>query len=178
MQLLNSAIQQNRVAFLPFVRVCLIGRIPKPYPENPTTLGEHLRKRRCELGLFQKDVAKLLGVNHWTLIGWETGRQKRVFARHEAAIIRFLGYSPFPTPRTLGEAIRRKRRELGLTARELAGQLGWDEGTVRRYEQDVWVPQGERRNRVECFLASSPSGRKGAGCISKARTRGPTQRAR
>ena len=38
----------------------------------------------------------LLRVNQWTLIGWETGRQTRVFARHEAAIVRFLGYSPFP----------------------------------------------------------------------------------
>jgi transcriptional regulator with XRE-family HTH domain len=147
---------QNRVAFLPFVRVCLVGRIPKPYPENPTTLGEHLKKRRHELGLFQKDVAKLLGINQWTLIGWETGRQVRVFARHEAAIICFLGYSPFPPPQTLGEAVKRKRRELGLTTRQLAAHLGWDEGTVRRYEKDVWVPQGERRDRVERFLAPTP----------------------
>ncbi len=145
------------MAFLPFVRICLTGRIPKPYPENPATLGEHLKKRRHELGLFQKGVAKLLEVNQWTLIGWETGRQVRVFARHEAAIIRFLGYNPFPPPRTLGEAIKRKRRELGLTARQLAAQLGWDEGAVRRYEKGVWVPQGERRRRVERFIAMPPN---------------------
>jgi DNA-binding transcriptional regulator YiaG len=151
MQLLNSAIQQNRVAFLPFVSICLTARIPKPYPENPTTLGEHLRKRRNELGLFQKEVAKHLGVSQWTLIGWETGRQVRGFARHEAAVIRFLGYNPLPPPATLGEAIRRKRRELGLTARQLAAWFGWDEGTVRRYEKDTWIPQGERRERVERF---------------------------
>jgi transcriptional regulator with XRE-family HTH domain len=123
-------------------------------------LGEHLKKRRYELGLFQKDVAKLLGVNHWTLMGWETGRQVRVFARHEAAIIGFLGYNPFPPSRTLGEAIKRKRRELGLTARELAALLGWDEGTIRRYERDVWVPQGERRERLECFLAQTADHKK------------------
>lgn len=100
-------------------------------------------------------MAKLLGVNQWTLIGWETGRQVRVFARHEAAITHFLGYSPFPPPRTLGEAIRRKRRELGLTFRELATRLGWDEGTVRRYEHGIWAPRGDRRERVERFLARS-----------------------
>lgn len=153
--MLGSAIRQNRVAFLPFVRVCLTARIPKPYPENPATLGEHLKKRRHELGLFQKDAATLLRVNQWTLIGWETGRRVRVVARHEAAIIRFLGYNPFPPPRTLGEAIRRKRRELGLTARELAAQLGWDEGTVLRYEQDVWIPRGERRYLVEKVLTGN-----------------------
>jgi DNA-binding XRE family transcriptional regulator len=42
-----------------------------PYPRAPRTLGEHLKKRRCELGLRQKDAAQLLGVNEFTYLGWE-----------------------------------------------------------------------------------------------------------
>jgi hypothetical protein len=30
---------------------------------EPKTLGEHLKKRRLELHLFQKDVAKLIGAH-------------------------------------------------------------------------------------------------------------------
>ena len=49
---------------------------PRPYKERPDSLGEHLRKRRIELGLFQKDVARRLQVNEWTYLGWEHDRKK------------------------------------------------------------------------------------------------------
>ena len=44
-----------------------------PYPKVPATLGDHLRKRRHELGFPQKDATDLLGVNPFTLANWEKG---------------------------------------------------------------------------------------------------------
>lgn len=33
------------------------------YPENPITIGDHIKKKRIELKLLQKDVAKLFDVS-------------------------------------------------------------------------------------------------------------------
>ena len=140
------------MAFLPFVSICLKTEKPKPFLKNPTSLGEHLKKRRCELGLLQREAAVKIGVSQYAYISWETD-QVKPFPRTYARIVRFLGYDPAPQPRTLGERIRAKRRELGLTTRQLAARLGWDEGTVRRYERDIWVPEGERLRRIDAFLA-------------------------
>jgi hypothetical protein len=35
----------------------------KDYSENPQTLGEHLKKRRRQLGLLQRETAEMLGVS-------------------------------------------------------------------------------------------------------------------
>ena len=40
----------------------------KPYPTDPQTVGDRLKKRRHELGLYQKDTAALLRVTQGTLI--------------------------------------------------------------------------------------------------------------
>lgn len=44
---------------------------PKDYSETPQTLGEHLKKRRRELSLLQREAAKKMGVVVETLINWE-----------------------------------------------------------------------------------------------------------
>ena len=49
---------------------------PKGYPLKPKTLGEKIRKYRMDLGWFQKDVAKFVGVATDTVTYWEKGRTK------------------------------------------------------------------------------------------------------
>jgi len=49
-------------------------KYPKGYPIKPKTFGEKLRKHRMDLGLFQKDVAKFIGVSTDTITYWEKGR--------------------------------------------------------------------------------------------------------
>lgn len=51
------------------------------------------------------------------------------------AIIRFLGYDPFPEPKNLPERLLAKRRAMGWSTREAALQVGVDEGTWRAWEQ-------------------------------------------
>jgi transcriptional regulator with XRE-family HTH domain len=124
---------------------------PRDYAECPQKLGEHLRKRRIEQGLIQKEVAKQLGVNTWTYILWEHGRSTPTI-RFYPSIFGFLGYDPFPAPRTLSEQIASKRRRLGLSFREVADLLGVDEGTVSRWESGEWKPRMSQE-AVQSFLA-------------------------
>ena len=43
---------------------------------RPKTLGERIRKHRMDLGLFQKDVARFVGVVIDTVALWEKGRKE------------------------------------------------------------------------------------------------------
>ena len=49
---------------------------PKGYPIKPKTIGERIRKHRMDLGLFQKDVAKFVGVATDTVTLWEKGKHE------------------------------------------------------------------------------------------------------
>ena len=65
---------------------------------SPTTLREHLRKRRSELGLSQSQAAKQIGATLWRLSKWERGT---VIPRraNRAKLVAWLGYEPEnPTP--------------------------------------------------------------------------------
>ena len=46
--------------------------LPPAYPRELKALGDHLRKRRLDLGLLQRDVAEQLQVNQMTVCNWET----------------------------------------------------------------------------------------------------------
>src|SRR5437667_9909875 len=102
----------SRVAFLPLIRIRIKCLKPKDTDFEPRTLGEHVRKRRLQLGLTQKRAAKELGVNPWTVLNWETGRFEPPI-RWLPAILRFLGYNPFPPPTTVGERLLHVRRQRG-----------------------------------------------------------------
>lgn len=48
--------------------------IPFSYHKNPGSIGEHIRKRRMDLNLLQKDVAKMLGVTEGSIKNGENNR--------------------------------------------------------------------------------------------------------
>jgi len=125
---------------------------PRPYKDNPNTLCEHLRKRRLELGIFQREAALRLGVNEWTYHGWENGRTTPGTIIYQR-IVEFLGYYPHPTPRTLGHRLRKIRRCLGLTSRQAARLVGVDHTTFLMWELGKWEPTVRTRLKLECFLA-------------------------
>jgi transcriptional regulator with XRE-family HTH domain len=150
-QLCALLLPHLRVAFLPYGPITLKSFKRRAYVEHPTSLGEHLKKRRLELGLFQKEVARRLGVSHFGYLGWELDRSKPV-ARSAPAIINFLGYDPWPKDGTIGGLLLSSRRALGLTQREAAKRLRIAEG-VYRYERNEWRPKGELIERAELLIA-------------------------
>jgi len=61
---------------LPFCHVQLSG--PKPqteaYPKHLKTFVDHLRKRRLDLGLPQKQAAEQIGVDTASIGNWESNK--------------------------------------------------------------------------------------------------------
>jgi len=58
------------------------------------TIGDHLRKRRLDLGLLQGEVADRLGVTESSVTNWELSRTEPEL-RLLPGIVRFLEYTPW-----------------------------------------------------------------------------------
>jgi DNA-binding XRE family transcriptional regulator len=121
-------------------------------PVKPQTVGDHIRKRRLSLKLFQKDVAEQLGVDSTSIPNWEANRSVPEIP-YMPAIIRFLGYDPLPPANTLAQQLVRKRTSLGLFAGGIR-QASWcgpqhavEMGTPER------EPAGAFLMRVKRFLS-------------------------
>ncbi|MFQ5911753.1 MAG: helix-turn-helix domain-containing protein [Nitrospinota bacterium] len=98
------------------------------------SLGDHIQKRRLDLGLLQREVAEVLGGNATPVHGWERGRTNPSLP-FLPKIAAFLGYVPWDGPsRNLGEKIAWARRWLGISQEALARGLGVDPATVARWE--------------------------------------------
>jgi DNA-binding XRE family transcriptional regulator len=61
----------------------------KDYSETPQNLGEHLKKRRKELGLLQREAAEQMGIQRDTYLNWEKGKTRPVTA-HFRTVVEFL----------------------------------------------------------------------------------------
>jgi transcriptional regulator with XRE-family HTH domain len=154
-QFVASIDAHGRIAFLPGVRIRLKALKPKARDFEPRTIGEHLRRRRLELGLTQKHAANRVGVNPWTVLNWETGKTEPPI-RSIPAIVWFLGYDPFPEPKTVGERLLQKRREWGWSVRQAADCLGVDPTTWRDWEAGELILFREHRAKVAHLLGHDP----------------------
>ena len=131
-------------------------KAPKPqssqYPKSLNTLGDHIRKKRLDLGLLQREVALQIGVAGATIYNWE-GNETAPPVRHIPRIIQFLGFNPLQTPRTVAERLLRARKALGLTQKAMARQLGIDPTTLARWERGERKPSRKLVGKVSAVLA-------------------------
>jgi len=107
--------------------------------------------------MFQKDVARRIGVTTSTIYNWENGRAEPGIW-YLPALIAFLGYNPLPPPATRGHAIKRGRISRGWSRSHLADLAEVDEATIARLELDT--PMMARRcvEAVQAVLvADAPS---------------------
>ena len=116
------------------------------------TIGDHLRTKRLDLGLLQKEVAKRLGVDTDSVTNWEKGRTSprlQLMPR----IIEFLRYKPFDdNSELLGDKIVAMRRRLGMHQKDLARQLGVDPSTLARWERGKGHPDASHEPILSRFL--------------------------
>jgi DNA-binding transcriptional regulator YiaG len=80
----------DRVAW-PICKITCKVQKPSNIPQNPTSLGEYIKKRRLEQGLSQKELSEMLNVNECTIWNWENNYfkpQKRFIPK----TIEFFGY--------------------------------------------------------------------------------------
>ena len=66
------------------------------YPARPVTIGDHIRKKRMDLGLIQREVAEIIGVTESSIWNWKHGVEPE--QHHNPKIIKFLGDIPFDCP--------------------------------------------------------------------------------
>ncbi len=99
-------------------------RPPDPaYPKQIDTIGDHIRKRRLDLGITQKLVGAQIGVTVDTIANCE-GQRSYPALPHMPAIIRFIGYNPFSEADTLAGRLARYRTSRGISQKTLAKTLG------------------------------------------------------
>jgi magnesium chelatase family protein len=145
----------DRVAFLmPAVPVPLSAQKPEIRALEGDTLGQMLRRRRVERGLWLKDAAEEMGIGLFTLIKWEK-QSSQPDSRYYPAIIAFLGYEPWPEPKTPGEMLLAERRRRGLTTRQAADLMRIDQGTLARWEANSARPFGKWEARASAFLQAA-----------------------
>ena len=121
------------------------------YPAAPQTLGEHVRKRRMDLGLSQQQLADRLGVNRGSVENWEydnTVPHLRVLPK----VIDFLGFDPRTPGVTIGERLKHKREQLGLRCEEIAEVFGVNPGTIHLWEAGRQTPSPDNQDVIERFL--------------------------
>jgi len=137
---------------LPFARITLKALIEKEAEKPPQSLGEHIRGRRRELGISQRHAAKDLGVNDWTVLNWEKGRTKPPIGAMPG-ILAWLGYDPFPQPKTLSERMLGVRRVMGWTIAQAASRLGVASAAWGAWERSGRVPWERYQQLLERFLS-------------------------
>ena len=148
---------QGRVAFLPFTKVNRKACAERALPP-PVTIGEHIRAKRRERRLRQRDVGNQIGVAAETIANWE--KEKAVpQITFMPAIVRFLGYDPTPEPTTLVDRMRSYRQRLGLSIKEAALRARVDESSWGTWERTGLIPWKRYQMLLGEFLAQELTSR-------------------
>jgi DNA-binding transcriptional regulator YiaG len=144
---------RNLIPALPFCHVTLKAEKPKhfQYLKKLETLGDHIRKRRLDLGMFQTDIAQKIGVIAETVFRWES-KESYPSITQIPKIIRFLGYYPFPMAKSLSEELRDSRRRLGLSQTAMARGMGVDPTTLHKWEQGRARPNRHSLEIIKKFV--------------------------
>jgi transcriptional regulator with XRE-family HTH domain len=128
---------------LPFCHVTLSATKPtdRGYPAELNTIGDHLKKRRLDNGLLQKEVAAQIGVTKCTIQYWETNRVAPAL-RFRPRIANFLGYDCCDgrALEFLAQRLKAHRYRFGLSRKKLAAFLGVDATTLAGWETERHRP--------------------------------------
>jgi transcriptional regulator with XRE-family HTH domain len=140
---------------LPICHVTLSVTKPRDrsYPAELNTIGDHLRKRRLDLGLLQREVAKEIGVTACTIQYWETNRVAPAL-RFRPRIASFLGHELITQrpPESLSEKLEARRKHLGLSRKKLAALLGIDPTSIAGWETEKHKPTKKSQELIKTFL--------------------------
>ena len=116
-------------------------RVSRHHPKEIITFGDHIRAKRLDMGLHQKDVAKALKVTTSTIVNWEKNRTKPPFTYYKD-ICSFLGCCPVENPATTLplKLLYIRAYKFGMGHREFAKFTGFDESTILHWENGYSRP--------------------------------------
>ncbi len=140
---------------MPYCHVVLKAPRPLPtaYPKYLDTLGDHLRKKRLDLGLLQREVAVQIGVDESTIWNWESNATQPALPMRPK-VIGFLGYAPYVPACTLVEKLAFFRRTRGVSIKQLAADLGVDPSTLAHCESGRYNPARKYLEKIEDFFGA------------------------
>jgi transcriptional regulator with XRE-family HTH domain len=139
-----------------------------PISKEPTTLGQHLKKKRFLAGVRQREAAVKLGVCARTLGLWECDQIYPSWD-FQPRLIAYLGYDPFTetglkntkgnetqgvaflcpdAPDSIGQKIRLFRLKSRKTRKRFASELGVSVKTLWGWETDRWLPSKLLKERI------------------------------
>ena len=126
---------------------------PKAPGFEPQTLGEHILYCRILREVTQVEAAHQMGIKYYrTVLSWEKGHTEPPIEALPA-ILRFLGYDPYPPDQTtLPGRMLAKRRIKGWSMRKAAKIFGVDKRTWWAWEWKVNTPLPSTLVRLEKFL--------------------------
>ena len=139
---------------MPYVPMRLKALKLKGYPDNPTTLGEHLKKKRKELGLTRREAGIRMGASARTVFEIEYGRRSMPSMPIYSKVIAFIGYYPYPIT-TIGERLLMLRRKHGWTLKQAARVIGCNCEAWRHWEKDQPIRYSAHRMLVAKLLGLS-----------------------
>jgi DNA-binding XRE family transcriptional regulator len=129
--------------------------LPKGYPAEPQTIGEHIRKRRLDLGLLQIEVARQIGVTESTVWNWEHGRAPEL--RHMPAVLTFLGYVPWEEPEDPVGKLAHFKKVKGLSFERLGVLMERDPEQLEDWLSGIHKPCKRNIRKIERFLSEDDS---------------------
>lgn len=119
---------------------------------HPRSIGEHIKKRRMDLKLLQREAADRMGISPTTLCYWESSG-RRPEAHHLRAVHAFLGLDPYPAPDSMMTRLAAFRNRNAMSAEDLARILGIKSTTLARWERGATSPTGHYFKAVKTLLA-------------------------
>lgn len=122
------------------------------YPLELKTIADHLRKRRYDLDLIQKEAAKLLKVTEDCYYNWEGGKAFPQI-QHMPKVIEFLGYLPMELDVTtfIGR-VKYYRFVKGLSYKKMGKLLGVNATTVGAWENGTSLPHPDNSIKIEALF--------------------------
>ena len=114
-------------------------------------IGDAIRARRLDLGLRQKDVAKLIGCDKTSITNWEKNHTQPCI-NHLAGVVKFLGYNPFEKCDTMAQRLASYRKAAGVSQKNFALQLGVDQSTLAKWERMEREPKGKYLLQVQRII--------------------------
>lgn len=131
----------------------LLQKQPAPgYPEHLLTIGDHIRKKRMDLGLLQREAAKIIGVKATTIWNWEHGTEPE--QKYNPRIINFLGYIPFDCPDDIMGRLAWYKRFNGLSLPELGRRMNRHPDQLRGWLSGERRPFARNIESIEQFLGN------------------------
>ena len=130
---------------------CIVCRYASRNPGLLSNVGDHLREKRPDLGLLQREVSLLLGSTECSVHLWETNRTAPALPFLPAIVV-LLGYRPLNPDDSSGLRLVRARRCSGLSQPARAGCVDIDPGTLCRIERGLSRVRSRFLERIREYL--------------------------